>query len=115
MMRGLLYDDTATAAAIALTAKLSFAERIRVADEVPRQGLATRAGDHTIGELARQLVAIAKDGLSRVAPASIALLGPAEEIAATGLTQADQIRELWQRHAGNRAAQIQALAHPGLA
>jgi glutamate--cysteine ligase len=115
MMRGLLYDDTARTAAIALTEKLSYAERERVADEVPRQGFATRAGTHTLGELAKQLVAIAKDGLSRVAPASLPLLAPVEEIALTGRTQADQIRELWQRHQGDRAAQIKALAHPGLA
>jgi glutamate--cysteine ligase len=115
MMRGLLYDDTATEAAIALTAKLSFADRQRVADEVPRKGFATRAGAHTVGELAKQLVAIAKDGLSRVAPASVPRLAPVEEIATSGRTQADKIRELWQRHEGNRAALITALAHPGLA
>jgi glutamate--cysteine ligase len=114
MMRGLLYDPTARAAAIELTAKLSFAERQRIADEVPRAGFATRAGAHTIGELAKQLVAIARDGLTRVAPSSIAMLAPVEEIASSGRTQADRIREAWQRHAGNRVAQIQALSHPGL-
>ncbi len=114
MMRGLLYDPTARAAAIELTAKLSFAERQRIADEVPRAGFATRVGAHTIGELAKQLVAIARDGLTRVAPSSIAMLAPVEEIASSGRTQADRIREAWQRHAGNRVAQIQALSHPGL-
>jgi glutamate--cysteine ligase len=115
MMRGLLYDTTARDAAIALTAKLSFADRQRIADEVPRAGFATRVGSSTVGELAKQLVAIARDGLSRVAPASQALLAPVEAIAASGRTQADQIRELWQRHAGNREALIKVLAHPGLA
>ena len=38
MMRGLLYDPTARDAATALTAKLSFADRQRLADEVPRAG-----------------------------------------------------------------------------
>jgi len=114
MMRGLLYDADALSAATALTAALSFAERERVADEVPRQGFATRVGQHTIGELAKQLVAIAKDGLTRVAPQSLPLLAPVEEIAATGRTQADRTRELWNQHAGDRAALIRALAHPGL-
>jgi glutamate--cysteine ligase len=114
MMRGLLYDATARDAAIALTAKLSFADRQRVADEIPRKGFATRIGDHSAGELAKQLVAIARDGLSRVAPASIPFLAPVEQIATTGRTQADHIRETWQKHAGNRAAQIRALAHPQL-
>jgi glutamate--cysteine ligase len=114
MMRGLLYDATARSAATALTAQLSFAERQRVADEVPRAGFATRAGDHTLGELAKQLVAIALDGLSRTAPAASSLLDPVAEIAATGRTQSDRIVELWNRNAGDRAALIHALAHPGL-
>jgi glutamate--cysteine ligase len=114
MMRGLLYDDTARGAAIALTARLSFAERQRVADEVPLAGLSTRIGKHSARELAKQLVAIARDGLSRVAPASVPLLAPVEEIATTGRTQADAIRERWSQHAGDRAGQIAALAHPDL-
>lgn len=114
MMRGVLYDPTARAAATELTAKLSFADRQQLADDVPRAGLAARAGDHTIGELAKQLVAIARDGLSRVAPASLPLLAPVEAIAASGRTQADRIVELWDRHAGDRPALIRALAHPGL-
>jgi glutamate--cysteine ligase len=114
MMRGLLYDPTALDAATALTAKLSFAERQKLADDVPRAGLAARAGSHTLGELAKQLVAIARDGLSRVAPARLKLLAPVEEIAATGRTQSDRIVEIWQRHAGDRKALVAALAHPGL-
>jgi hypothetical protein len=50
----------------------------------------------------------------RVAPSSLPLLAPVEDIARSGRTQADQIRDAWQRHAGNRAAQIEALAHPAL-
>jgi glutamate--cysteine ligase len=115
MMRGLLYDTTARSAATALTAGLSFADRQRLADDVPRGGFATRAGAHTIGELAKQLVAIARDGLKRVAPASLPFLAPVEAIAATGRTQADRIVELWRRHAGDRAALIRVLAHPALA
>jgi glutamate--cysteine ligase len=114
LMRGLLYDVTARTAAIQLTQGLSFADRQRIADEVPRAGLATRIGKHTIGELSKQLVAIARDGLTRVAPASIPLLAPVEEIATTGRTQADKILEIWQRHAGDRRALVAALAHPGL-
>ena len=114
MMRGLLYDRTARDAATALTAGMSFADRQRLADEVPRAGLAARAGAHALGELAKQLVAIAADGLSRVAPTSRALLAPVEAIAASGRTQADRIVELWRAHAGDRRALVHALAHPGL-
>ncbi len=115
MMRGLLYDETARTAATQLTAGLAFSERQRVADEVPRSGFATRIGNHTVGELAKQLVAISQDGLSRLAPASVPLLAPVEAIATSGRTQADEIIEIWQRHAGDRKALIAALAHPGLA
>jgi len=94
MMRGLLYDATARTAATQLTAGLAFADRQRLADDVPAQGLAARAGKHTIGELAKQLVA---------------------QIATTGVTQADQMVALWQRHGGDRASLVRALAHPGLA
>jgi len=115
MMRGLLYDPTARSAAIALTAGLSFAERQQLANDVPAQGFAARAGEHTVGALAKELVRIAQDGLTRVAPASLSLLEPVDAIATSGRTQADRIIELWQRHAGDRPALIRALAHPGLA
>jgi glutamate--cysteine ligase len=114
MMRGLLYDTTARTAATALTAGMSFADRQRLADEVPKQGLAARAGSHNLGELAKELVAIAKDGLGRVAPASVSLLAPVEAIASSGRTQADRMIEIWKRHAGDRVALVRALAHPGL-
>jgi glutamate--cysteine ligase len=113
--RGLLYDPTARAAAIALTARLSYPERQRLADDVPRLGFAARAGGRNVGDLALELVAIARDGLSRVAPSAVPLLAPVEEIATTRRTQSDHIIDLWRANAPDRAAVIRALAHPGLA
>ena len=115
LMRGLLYDTSARTAATGLMAKLSYAERQEIADAVPRQGFATKAGASTLGELAKELVKIAQDGLARVAPTALPLMEPLESIATSGRTQADQIIELWQQHAGDRPALIRALAHPGLA
>jgi glutamate--cysteine ligase len=112
--RGLLYDPTARAAATALTAGMSFLDRQKLADEVPRAGLAARAGSHTLGELAKELVAIVSDGLSRVAPGALPLIAPVETIAASGRTQADRIVDIWQKHSADRPALIRALAHPGL-
>ena len=114
MMRGLLYDVPARTAAIALLAKLSFSERQQLAADVPMQGFAATAGGHKVGDLAAELVAIAVDGLGRVAPHAVPLLACVQEIAATRRTQADRMIELWQRHAGDRPALIAALAHPGL-
>ncbi|HEY0253325.1 MAG TPA: glutamate-cysteine ligase family protein [Kofleriaceae bacterium] len=112
--RGFLYDQTARDAATKLV-DLAYADRLKLADEIPRMGFAARIGSHTVGELAKELVAIAHDGLSRVAPAAASLLAPLDEIVATGRTQSDRIIELWQNHAGDRPALIAALAHPGLA
>jgi len=114
VMRGLLYDETARAAATALTAKLSFPERQRLADDVPRLGLAARACDRSVGDLAVELVAIARDGLLRVAPAALPLIAPVEEIAATRRTQSDRMIAAWKAHAGDRAALVRALVHPEL-
>jgi glutamate--cysteine ligase len=114
-MRGILYDETARTAAIALTAKLSLADRQQLADATPRLGFAAKVGAHTLGDLSAELVAIARDGLSRTAPTSIPLIEAVEEIASTRRTQSDRIIELWKTHAGDRAALVRALAHPGLA
>jgi len=114
LCRGLLYDTTAREAAIALTAGLSWDDRQRLAEAVPRGGLATPVGGTTVGALARELVAIARDGLGRLLPDAVQYLDPVTEIAESGVTQADRIIALWQAHAGDPAAQIRALAHPGL-
>jgi glutamate--cysteine ligase len=115
MMRGILYDRTARDAATALTASLTFAERQALADTVPHAGLAARVGDHSLAELGRELVAIARDGLSRIAPDARGLLDAVEAIARSSRTQADRIIEIWRRHAPARSELIAALAHPGLA
>jgi glutamate--cysteine ligase len=112
--RGLLYDADARAAATALTADLSWDERQQLADEVPRAGLAARAGRRTIGELAKELVAIVRSGVARVAPESVSLLDPVIEIATSGRTQADRAVDAWREAGGDVGALIAALAHPGL-
>jgi glutamate--cysteine ligase len=112
--RGLLYDVDARAAATALTAHLSWDQRQALADEVPRAGLAARAGNRTLGELARELVAIVKSGLTRVAPTALSLIDPVIEIAETGRTQADRAIEIAKATGGDPAKLIAAMAHPGL-
>jgi glutamate--cysteine ligase len=115
LCRGLLYDADACAAATALTAGASLADRERLADEVPRAGLRAMIGGRRVLDLARELVAIARAGLARVAPDEIQLLEPVERIAATGRTQADDIAEIWRTTRGDPAHAIRRLAHPGLA
>jgi glutamate--cysteine ligase len=114
LCRGLLHDADATAAATALTAGATREERERLADEVPRTGLATRFRGRTVAELARELVAIARAGLERVSPDEIPLLSPIERIAATGRTHADDIVGIWRETGGDPGKTIPRLAHPGL-
>jgi glutamate--cysteine ligase len=111
---GLLYDETSRAAATALTANLDWDARQTLADEVPKSGLATRVGKTTVGELSRELVAIAREGLKRTLPGVLRLIEPIAQIAESGRTQADEIVELWNANAGDVEAQVRALAHPGL-
>jgi glutamate--cysteine ligase len=108
LWKGLLYDDDACAAATALTAGLGFAERQALRAEVPRAGLAARLPDgRTMHAVARELVDIAAAGLARVAPGEERYLAPLEEVAATGRTVADRIREL--AATGDRQRVIAAL------
>ena len=116
LCRGLLYDQTALAEATALTASLSFAQRLQLQADVARDGLRAPVGDtrHRVSDLATDLVALAIDGLRREAPAEVPFLDPVLEIAETGRTQADAAIALW-RAEPNPASRVSALAHPGLA
>src|SRR5215831_2030651 len=95
---GLLYDDDALAGATALTAGLSFEQRSALRAAVPRQGLAARLPDgRTVHAVARELVGLASVGLARVAPADVSALEPLREVAETGRTVADRIRDVFPR------------------
>ena len=98
LWKGILYDDDATAGATALLAGLSWDDRLALRAAVPRKGLATRLPDgRTVGEVARELVALAVRGLGNQAPGDVAYLEPLREIAETGRTVADRIREAFPK------------------
>jgi glutamate--cysteine ligase len=110
LWKGLLYDDNALAATLALTARFTFAERQALRAEVPRAGLAAKApGGATVRDLARDLVAAARDGLTRIAPDEVAALAPLEEIVATGRAPADRVRDLHRAAAGDPRRLVDAL------
>ncbi|MBK7535840.1 MAG: glutamate--cysteine ligase [Myxococcales bacterium] len=111
LTRAISYDATARDAAWALTAKATFAERVQLADEVPRSGLSATLRGTPLLSLARELVAIAQDGLARLEPAAVSLLDPVAEIAATGHTQADRAGAAW-RKAVTTTDKIAALTQP---
>lgn len=125
LCRGLLYDPEARAAATALTAQLDWDARQRLADAVPVGGLATHVEKMpgvTVGQLAKELVAIAAAGLARLERAegtppersTLSLLDPVRAIAESGRTQADHIIDVWHATGGDPAKAIPLLAHPGL-
>lgn len=62
---GLLYDASAQAEAHALISDWTKSERQAMRDQVPRLGLATPFRGSTVGDVARQAVAIAERGLKR--------------------------------------------------
>jgi glutamate--cysteine ligase len=62
---GLLYDDSALDAAGIFTRDWSFAEVQAMRDAVPAQGIATPFRDVTLREVAREVLAISRDGLKR--------------------------------------------------
>jgi glutamate--cysteine ligase len=92
---GLLYDEAALTSAEALVRGLGWEDATALRSAVPRQGLGARFGGGTLHDLARDVVAIAQDGLRARNQRdkdgndeSIHLI-PLREIAAGGPVQAE--------------------------
>lgn len=95
---GLLYDGTALDAAWDLVKHWSIEERSQVRHDVPRLALKTPVpGGGTVHDLAREVLGIASEGLSRRARLNSAgdneggFLDPLHEVVATGVTPADRL------------------------
>ncbi|MDE2006240.1 MAG: glutamate--cysteine ligase [Rhodospirillales bacterium] len=93
---GLLYDPAALAAASALLADITWEQAVALRGAVPRQGLGAPFRAGTLRDLARDLVAIAREGLRararRAGPADpdeADYLDPLAAIAAGAPTQAE--------------------------
>jgi glutamate--cysteine ligase len=102
---GLLYDAAALAAAEELLRGAGWADFVALRAAVPTQGLATPFRGGTLGDLAREAVAIARDGLRARALRDAggndesAYVAPLEAIAAGAPTQAEywlnRYRTVW--------------------
>jgi glutamate--cysteine ligase len=92
---GLLYDDAALASAEALVRGMTWDAVAALRAEVPRRGLGTRFGAGTLRDLARDVVAIACDGLrarnrrDKSGNDEAVYLAPVLEIAGGGPVQAE--------------------------
>lgn len=107
---GLLYDQSALDAAWDLVKGWSADERQALRDAVPREGLAARIGGHSVQEIARETLRIAREGLEargvidRLGRDETRFLDPLEQIVATGTTRAQALLALyhgrWNRSVG---------------
>ena len=108
---GLLYDKAALSAAEALVRDMSWEDAIALRSAVPRLGLAAPFRDGTLRDLARDVVAIARDGLrardrrDESDRDESVYLEPLFEIAAGGPVQAEywltRNRTVWRGDIGN--------------
>jgi glutamate--cysteine ligase len=98
---GLLYDDAAMAAAWDLCKAWTPAEREQLKNEVARVGLKAEVAGRTAQDVARDVLAIAREGLRRRARIGAALtdetgyLSELDEIAASGVTPAERWLDLY--------------------
>lgn len=93
--RGIADDAEACAAAWNLVKDISISERLDAREPVARLALQAKLGRHTVQALAVELVAIARDGLSRLPGGGddIALLEPLASNVREGRCPADQMLE----------------------
>jgi glutamate--cysteine ligase len=110
LWRGLLYDGDAARAAWALVSGWTMDERQALYRATPREGLRATVRGVPIRQHCKELVAIAKGGLTRLGAADGArLLAPLDQIVEEGRTQADRIVEEHERANGDTACLIEAL------
>lgn len=104
---GLLYDDAAQKATAELAGQLSIADIERLRVEVPRLGLKTPAPGGTVADFARDMVAIAFDGLKSRARAGktstdeTEYLEPLQATVESGITPADEMLQRFENEWGN--------------
>jgi len=98
---GLLYDDTATDAALDLIKNWTAEEREALRDGVPKTGLKTRFRSGTVLDIAKTTLEIAAAGLSRrdrrdgTGGDESLFLAPLREIVASGKTPAESLLEAY--------------------
>ena len=101
LWKGLLYDAEAASAARALSATWTPAEREATFAAVARSGLAATSPSGPVVELARELVALARSGLTRFGaaqglPDETVFLEPLDELLERGQSPGERALERWQ-------------------
>ncbi len=107
---GLLYDEAAQKAAAALIRGWPVEEIRALRMEVPKLALNASIGGRALRDVARDVLAIARDGLKARGLGEEVFLSPLEEIAASGLTQAERWLQRFDRAWGGDVRRIFAEA-----
>ena len=108
LWKGLLYDAAARDAAWRLVAGSSHEERDAARADVARRGLAARFAGRRVLELARELAAISREGLRRIAhagrrdPDETAYLDPVSEQLELGMSPGQVVLDRWEGEWGAR-------------
>jgi glutamate--cysteine ligase len=102
LWKGVLYDDGAREAAWRLVASWSFAEREASLEAVAERGLAAEVAGRPVLPLARELLAIARDGLARIAHGNGVeaderrFLDPVLAVAERGRSPGEEVLARWE-------------------
>ncbi|WP_439598909.1 glutamate--cysteine ligase [Falsiroseomonas sp.] len=107
---GLLYDDAAQKAAAGLIRGWTVEEMKLLRNAVPQQALAATIRGRTLQAIARDAVAIAREGLKARGLGEEVYLAPLAEIAESGLTQAERWLQRWEGAWGGDVSRIFAEA-----
>ncbi|MCA1613394.1 MAG: glutamate--cysteine ligase [Acidobacteria bacterium] len=96
LWKGLLYDGDALEEALRLAPRLGRAESSELRAAVARDALEARACDVPVKELTKEIVALAREGLGRVAPGEVHLLDAlAARVLEDGVSPADILLRDW--------------------
>lgn len=107
---GLLYDDAAQKAAAALTRDWSVEDIRALRQAVPREALRATIRGRRLQDVARDALAIARDGLKARGLGEEVYLAPLDEIVASGLTQAERWLARYEGAWGGDATRVFAEA-----
>lgn len=90
---GLLYDSESQAAALDLIKDWTRADHDHLREQVPRTALKTPFRQGTVQDLAKKMLQLSKNGLSRRGNHEEPFLEPLQEIAESGVTNAERLLE----------------------
>ncbi|PYS80877.1 MAG: glutamate--cysteine ligase [Acidobacteria bacterium] len=97
LWKGLLYDPAALDEALRLAPRLKSADAVALRERVARDGLAAAHAGVNVLRLARETVALAAEGLARVAPDEVSYLDVLRErVIGEGVCPADILLRNWE-------------------